>query len=117
MYRTYRETQNLDQNFFMNAANFSLSESSKLSPERGFWFASRQSPGMCPVLLGHFHGQIPAKIPAGKCEITLMALKPRSSTVLRDQTWGQNMALKPRYVPIIPSLIMGAGLTNDWCIT
>ena len=42
--------------------------------------------------------------------------KPRCSTLLREQCWRQNMALKPCYAPVIQGPI-GAGVTNDWCIS
>ena len=42
--------------------------------------------------------------------------KPRCSTLLWERCWGQNMALKPCYVPVIQGP-MGAGVTNVWWIS
>ena len=42
--------------------------------------------------------------------------KPRCSTSLRERCWGQNMALKPCYAPVIQGPL-GAGATNDWCVS
>ena len=53
-----------------------------------------QSPGICPALQGHFHGQIPVKspaqIPAGECEIVPADLSMESKALLRS-----NMAVNP----------------------
>ena len=83
----------------------------KQNKTSGYWHFPLQSTGICPALWWQSCLNVKLLLLVWTWNQKLL-----NYTAMRGWCWGQNLALKPRYVPTILGP-MGAGVTNDWSIT